>query len=179
MEVCVLKFKGTDLADEALNRVASAQATPTTFLHEVAVVKRPLVGRISIRATFGDEEVGEIKQGDIAAQLKEAGAWTGYLVGSLGGPLHAQMSKLEAKRIVAPAAKELENDLMRIDDIKRLLPRGSSALVLVAAPDNVTRMVELFGTWKPEVIRREISREVEMRLEELDRLTQASAAAAE
>jgi hypothetical protein len=49
MELCILKFDGSNTADDALKQVADAEADRSPWLHEVGVVKRPLLGRISIR----------------------------------------------------------------------------------------------------------------------------------
>src|SRR5262249_41177509 len=132
MEICILKFAETDDADTALKEVIDANADRYPWLHEAGVVKRPLLGRISIRATFTDDQAIEIKQGDLSSAAADAGAMTGYLVGSLVGPLHAEMAALEAGGRASSATKTLEGKLMRVDDIKEILPRGSSAIVLIA-----------------------------------------------
>ena len=176
MEVCILKFKKADQAEEALTKLANAKGEQDPWLHEVGVIKRPLVGRISIRATYGESP--EIREGDIATQLAEAGKWTGYLVGSLAGPLRARLDALRFKKAVAPAAKRLEGLLLGTDDIKEMLPRGSSALVLVAASEQCDRMVELFSASHPEAIRRELDKDAQQLLEELHRQTEQGADAA-
>lgn len=51
----------------------------------------------------------------------------------------------------------------------RVLPRGSSALVLVATPDVNDQLVRLFEAWSPEVIRRDVAEEVAQRLHALQR----------
>jgi hypothetical protein len=53
------------------------------LLHEVGVIKRPLLGRISIRATFADDQSAEVREGDVRSAIAEAGSMTGYLVGSV------------------------------------------------------------------------------------------------
>src|SRR5262245_22798520 len=96
MEICILKFTDTSAADEALKSVLDAEGSRNPWLHEVGVVRRPLLGKISIRATFADdEEPTEVKQGDLASQAADAGAMTGYLIGSMVGPLHADMAAME------------------------------------------------------------------------------------
>src|SRR6266496_3136397 len=95
MEICILKFSGTHDADDALNQVVNAEADRHPWMHEVGVVRRPLVGRISIRATFADDQATEVRQGDLASEITDVGSMTGYLIGSLVGPLHAEMAALE------------------------------------------------------------------------------------
>lgn len=62
----------------------------------------------------------------------------------------------------------LEDKLLRVDDIKQVLPRGSSALVLVATPPINDALVDMFNVWSPEVIRRDVAEEVERRLHTLE-----------
>jgi len=171
MEACVLKFKGTNDADQALEEVVDAQADRNPWLHEVGVVRRPRLGRISIRATFTDDQDTEVKQGDIAGRIADMGGMTGHLIGSLVGPLHADMAMLEGELRAQRAGEALEKKLLRIDEIKNALPRGSSALVLIAAPEINEQLVNLFAKWSPEVTRRDVAQEVQKRLETFERKT--------
>ncbi|MGD0678521.1 MAG: hypothetical protein ABSC94_24195 [Polyangiaceae bacterium] len=61
---------------------------------------------------------------------------------------------------VSPVAKRMEQAVLGVDDIADLLPRGSSALVLAAAPDVCARAIEMFSPWKPKVLRRDVGIEV-------------------
>jgi len=169
MEICILKFSDTHDADKALDEVLEADGSRRPWLHEVGVVKRPLLGKISIRATFGDDEKPtEVKQGDLASRAVEPGAMTGYMIGSLVGPLHADMAALEGADRASYAAAAVENKLMFVDEIKQVLPRGTSALVLVGAEDTNDEFVALFSDFEPEIIRRDVAQEVERRLHTLE-----------
>jgi uncharacterized membrane protein len=165
MEVCILKFEGTNDADDALEEVSAAEADRKPWLHEVGVVRRPLVGRISIRATFADDQAVEVREGDLASKVADVGGMTGYLMGSLVGPLHADMAAMSGIMRASSGGKVLEKQLLNTDDIKSILPRGSSALVLIATPEINDTMVTLFAKWSPEVIRRDVAQEVQKRLE--------------
>jgi uncharacterized membrane protein len=172
MEVCILTFSGTDLADDALKAVVKAEGDRNPWLHEVGVVRRPYLGRFSIRATFADDQVTEVREGDIAARIANAGGMTGYAIGSLVGPLHADMATMEGELRAQRTGKAVEKELLRTDEIKNLLPRGSSALVLIAAPEINDKFVELFSSQSPEVVRRDVAQEVQQRLETFARKTQ-------
>jgi len=163
MEICIQAFDGTHDADDALKSVLAAEAEQNPWLHQVAVVRRPVIGKISISATY-DDEPSEVKQGDLASDIEEAGAMTGYLIGSLVGPLHAEMTALEASSQARALGGALEDKLLHVDDIKRFLPRGTSALVLVARSDINDRFVDVFDAWSPNVVRRDIAEEIEERL---------------
>jgi uncharacterized membrane protein len=172
MEVCILKFSGTSDADSALKDVVDGQADRHPWLHDVGVVSRPLLGKISISATY-DDEAAEIEQGELASTVESAGAMTGYLIGSLVGPLHAEMAALEAASQARSLGDALEDKLLHVDEIKQILPRGSSALVLVATPDINDAFVEMFDLWSPAVVRRDVAEEVEERLHTLGQRARA------
>ena len=164
MEVCILKFGSADGADDALKEVVNAQGDRNPWLYDVGVVRRPLLGRMSIRATFADEPPA-LREGDVKAKFADAGSMTGYLVGSLAGPLHAELAALEGRGQGAGVGKAVEKVLMRTDEIKKNLPRDSSALVLVALPEINDRMVQLFATYSPEVVRKDVAQEMVQNLE--------------
>ena len=163
MEVCILKFGSAEGADDALKQVINAEGDRNPWLYDVGVVRRPLLGRMSIRATFADE--APTKEGDVKAKFADAGSMTGYLVGSLAGPLHADIAALEGRGQGAGVGKAVEKQLLRIDEVKGNLPRDSSALVLVAPPEVNDRMVQLFVSYSPEVIRKDVAQEVVKSLE--------------
>jgi len=165
MEVCILKFGTADGADDALKTVVNAEGDRNPWLYDVGVVRRPLLGRMSIRATFLDEPAAKLKEGDVKAKFADAGSMTGYLVGSLAGPLHAELAALEGRGQGAGVGKAVEKVLMRTDEIKKNLPRDSSALVLVAPPEINDRMVQLFVTYSPEVVRKDVAQEMVQNVE--------------
>jgi uncharacterized membrane protein len=167
MEICILRFSDTHDAEDALKEVIDAKADRYPWLHQVGAVKRPLLGKISISATY--DEPTEVRQGDLASRVEDAGALTGYLIGSLVGPLHAEMAAFEGAMRGGAAGDTLEGKLMRIDDIKRVLPRDSSALVLIATREINDQFVDLFQGWAPQVIRRDVSDEIERRLHDFER----------
>jgi len=169
MEVCILKFGSADGADDALKQVINAEGDRNPWLYDVGVIKRPLLGRMSIRATFADEPAA--KEGDVKAKFADAGSMTGYLVGSLAGPLHADIAALEGRGQGAGVGKAVEKVFARTDEIKKNFPRDSSALLLVAPPEVNDRMVQMFTAYSPEVIRRDVAQEVVQRLETFQQKT--------
>ena len=101
---------------------------------------------------------------------------TGYRIGSLVGPMHADMVAMEGAMRAQEVGKRLEKQPLHIDDIKSLLPRDSSALVLIATSDINDQMVQQFSDWSPEVTRRDVAQEVQQRLETFERKTHESIA---
>ena len=164
MEVCILKFGSVEGADDALKQVINAEGDRNPWLYDVGVVRRPLLGKMSIRATYADE-APKLKEGDVKAKFADAGAMTGYLVGSLAGPLHADIAAMEGRGQGAGVGKAVEKVFARTDEIKKNFPRDSSALLLVAPPEVNDRMVQMFVSYSPEVIRKDVAQEVVKSLE--------------
>jgi hypothetical protein len=167
MELCILKFKSANKAGRAVTKSVRQHGDRNPWLHEMGVVKRPLIGRISIRATYPNSD--EVREGDLASKLAKVGKWMGYLIGSRAGLLRALVAGFGFKHAISPTAKRLEDQRLGIGDIKDFLPRGSSALMLIASEEICGRMVESFAPWHPEVIRRDVSPGVGRLLEQVHR----------
>ena len=167
MELCILRFEGSRGAEDALRDVADAQADRYPWLHEVAIVARPLVGRVRIGVTFPDGKSNTFHEGDLAEAVSDLGAYTGYYVSSLAGPLSAMFGAVNASVAASDVGSEAEQRLFHVDEIKKSLPRDSSALALIAEPRICDQMVQLFATYDPKVIRRQIADELRKRLDGL------------
>jgi len=167
MEICILKFDGTHAAEDALKEVSDAEADRRPWLHEVGVISRPLVGRLTIRASYQDEKEVAYKEGDVAKRAGDIGAYTGYLLGSLVGPFRAALLSLEGSDLAGGAVAEKEKLLFHIDEIKKTLPRGSSALVLIAETPICDEMTQVFASYDPQVVRRDVADKLRQRLQAL------------
>jgi uncharacterized membrane protein len=179
MEIGVLKFDGRYSAEDALKTVVDAQADHNPWLHEVGVVSRPLIGRLRIAASF-PEGTKTYRESDLANAVADLGAYTGYFVSALAGPLRSMFATVNAAAAAGDRGSELEERLFHINEIKEQLPRDSSALVLVADADTIDAMVELFEPYEPKVVRHDVQDELRQRLEAVHRrLVQEKAAQAE
>jgi uncharacterized membrane protein len=166
MEIGILKFEGTHEAEDALKEVFDAEADRRPWLHEVGVVSRPLLGRLTIRASYPESREA-YREGDIARRAGGYGAYTGYLLGALAGPLRQAFFSVAASEAAEERVSEVEKKLFHIDQLKELLPRGSSAVILIAEPPIVDEMVEAFASYAPTVIRRDVAEELRGRLRAL------------
>jgi uncharacterized membrane protein len=167
MELCILKFEGSHGAEDALKVVTDAQADRNPWLHEVAMVARPLIGRVRIGATFPDGKSNTFHEGDLADAVSDMGAYTGYFISSLAGPLGSMSRVLKGEAAGGQVGSEAEERLFHLTEIKKALPRDSSALVLIADPKICDQMVELFTSYEPTVIRRDVAEELQQRLDGL------------
>src|SRR5262245_16926101 len=127
MELCILKFDGSRSAGDALREVSDAQADRNSWLHEVGVVARPLVGRVRISATFPDGKSQTFHEGDLTDAIAGLGAYTGYYISALTGPLSMLGNTVRGEVAGDTAGSEAEERLFHLDEIKKALPRDSSA----------------------------------------------------
>jgi uncharacterized membrane protein len=169
MEICILKLDGNHQAEEALAAVIDADGDRKPWLHDVAVVARPLIGRVRIGATFPDGKSKTFREGDLAESVADLGAFSGYFVSLLAGPFGAAFRATHAGMAGEAVGREAENKFLHLDQIKKLLERDSSALILIADTKICDEMVKLFESYNPKVVRREVATELRKRLEELHR----------
>ncbi len=167
MEICILKFDGSHRAEEVLAEVIDAQADRNPWLHDVGTIARPLIGRLRIGATFPDGKSKTFREGDLADAVSGLGAYTGYFLSSLAGPLGTMFGTVNAAMTAGARGSEAEARLLHLDELKKVLPRDSSALVLIAEPKTCDVAVEMFKTFEPKVIRRDVEDELQKRLEAL------------
>jgi uncharacterized membrane protein len=180
MEIGILKFDESHAAEEALQEVSDAEADRNPWLHEVGMIARPLLGRLRISASFPESKTKTFHESDLADAVGDLGAYTGYFVSALAGPLGSLFATVEAGMAAGEQGAELEERLFHIDEIKDQLPRDSSALILVANTATIDKMVELFEKFDPKVIRRDAESELGQRLHEIhQRLVERLAARAE
>jgi uncharacterized membrane protein len=167
MEICILKFPDTSGAQDALKEVVDAQGDRNPWLHEIGVVSRPLIGRVKVTAAFPDGKSKIFREGDLADLASDMGGVTGYFLSLLAGPLGPMIGAVKASTLAGAAAGDAEAKLFHLDELKKALPRESSALVLIAEPKTCDAMVELFNEYDPQVIRRDVADELRKRLEGL------------
>ena len=177
MELGILRFDGSHAAEDALEEIIDAQADRNPWLHEIGVVSRPLLGRLRITASFLDGKK-TMKENDLSSALADLGGFTGYFVSTLAGPLGSMFATVNAAIAAGDKGSELEERLFHIDEIKQQMPRDTSALVLVASPETIDKMVSLFEPYAPKVIRRDVADELRNVLEALHRRVVEDAAAA-
>jgi hypothetical protein len=173
MEICILKFQGSREAEDDLKEVLDAKADRNPWLHEVGVIARPLVGRVRVGASFPDGKSKTFHEGDLADAVADLGAYTGYFLSALAGPLGSLIGSVKAGLAAGAGASEAESRLFHLDELKKALPRDTSALVLIARPEICDAMVEMFNEYDPQVIRRDVADELQKRLHGLhERLAQ-------
>lgn len=172
MEICILQFPGNHIAEDDLKEAIQLQGKQYPWLHDVGMIARPLAGRVRIGVTFPDGQSKTFREGDLANVAEAFGGYTGYFISCLFGPLSSMFATVNAGLEARAVGDEAEQRLFHLDEIKKALPRDSSALVLVAQPDICDEMVKVFESFEPppKVIRRQVADELRKRLEALHRM---------
>jgi uncharacterized membrane protein len=178
MQLCILGFDGSHSADDALGEVLEAQGDSNRWLLEVGTIARPLIGRVRVSVTFPDGQSKTFREGDLAKASADLGAYTGYYVSALAGPYGSIAAAADAASTARAYGSAAEQRLFHIDDIKKVLPRDSSALVLIAKDDICDVLIELFKPYTAKVVRVPVDAELRARLDALEnRVVQQSAQA--
>jgi hypothetical protein len=168
MEIGILVFDGKHSAEDALEEIFDAEADRRPWLHEVGVISRPVLGRLTIRASYPENKQAIYREGDLSKRAGDFSAYTGYMLGALAGPFRQSLLALGAGDAVEERAAEREKKLFHIDELKEILPRASSALVLIAEPDVIDEMVAAFEKYDPmKTVRRDVGQEMQKRLRAL------------
>ena len=176
MQLCILGFDGSHSADDALGEVQEAKAATNRWLLEVGTIARPLVGRVRVRITLPDGESKTFHEGDFNKAAADLGGLTGYYVSALAGPFGSMSAALDVASAARSYGSAAEQRLFHLDDVKKALPRDSSALVLIASDATCDLLVTMFSSYTAKVIRSQVEPELRARLEALeDRVTQQSA----
>ncbi|HSY38232.1 MAG TPA: hypothetical protein VLA79_01855 [Polyangia bacterium] len=169
MEMCILGFKGSQAADDAYAEVLELDGENNRWLLEVGAIARPRVGRVRVGVTFPDGESTTFHEGDLAKAASELGGLTGYYVSALAGPFGSMFAAGEGEGAGRLLGSDGEQRLFHLDDVKKALPRDSSALVLIANEETCDALVTMFEPSRPAVvIRAAVEPELRARLEALE-----------
>jgi len=169
MEVCILKFEGSRAADDALSEVLEVEGERNPWLLEVGVIARPLVGRVRFGLTFPDGTSKTLHEGDLAEASADLGALSGYYLSAIAGPFGSMFATVNAAMAAEAKGGEIEERALHLDELRKALPRNSSALVFLGDSRRGDALVEMFKDYDPRVIRRDATKELLVRLEALHR----------
>lgn len=148
-ELIVMKFDDTYGAQSALAAVRALEELNYAWTEDLAVVERHRSGRVSTHTTHGSVAGGALWGG-------LAGMFVGLLFPPIGF-LGLWAAGLGAGAVVGAATKETGLDRKMLDEVRRSLGKGTSALILIGAQADAEQAARAFEPYKPvEVIRHEI-----------------------
>lgn len=156
LELGLFRFPGVHDARRVLATLQTGPLAKEAWLSEVGTVERHRSGRVSLRATWHGEDFEE-EEGEVPLIASVLGGLTGALLGLFVGPAMVIPTALAGGIAggAMGALDEFSKEDSLYDDLKARLKRGTSALVLLAAPEHVSALAEAVAEEAPEVLRRE------------------------
>jgi uncharacterized membrane protein len=129
------------------------------WTQEVAFVEHHRHDRIVVRGAVAGHYVDVDDRGDVIGSKTSKGALTGAAVGVLFGPAGLAAGLVAGATIGGIATSDSAPALHDafIDEVRADVPQGSSAIILLAAPDHVDTMVKALDGSGGEVSRHPLS----------------------
>jgi hypothetical protein len=154
MDLCILKLNGARAAENALEAVLAITRDWLPWLHDMSVVSRSALGRLTIMGYRLNDDVNrfEYEEGGLAALASET-TYTRFLIGPLLG---SSWPPVASPGLAATLARDVERRFFYTGALKDLLDRDSSALLLVSDAANCIEMVHLFAAYHPDVSHRQV-----------------------
>lgn len=138
---------------------ARERARGESWLDEVAFVEVHRHGRIVIRGTFAGHYLDIDGEGDVTGHGAATGMVAGAVVGLALGPVGLAVGLAGGAMAggLVDASHGPEESGALFDDIRADVPKGSSAIVLFAAPAHVDAMARAFEGTGAKVVRHSLS----------------------
>jgi uncharacterized membrane protein len=160
LELVVLRFAEPEGASNALLALRSEPQIRRGWLEEAAVVRRHGSGRVSIRGTYAGYDSGGIGEADATKAGIAVGAIGGGLIGLLGGPLGILIGAIGGGSLGGLFGRTRGRDPSEwavFEKIKTQLPKGASALMLLAETQTVDDVIASFAIAGAELTRQPLA----------------------
>jgi uncharacterized membrane protein len=166
LDLVMIRFDREGMAVERYAAARDRSSTPGRRLTEapwtrdVGFVERHHNGRLLLRGTFAGHYL-DVDEGDRVSQKGAGdGGATGGLVGVLGGPPGIAVGLLLGALIGANVGRpeEVEAEPQALTErLREGVPRGSSAIVMIAPAAEVDEMLSALGDSAQDVVRRTLA----------------------
>ena len=159
MELAVIRFKGRAAAESAFGAMRE-RAGDAPWTHEVALLERHHNDRIALYGTVAGHYVSADEEHHVSQKGAAVGGIVGGLLGmALGPPAFAAgivTGGAVGAEFASPDEVEAEPGAL-VEDLRAVVPKGSSAIVLIAEPAHVDDMLAALGETDGDAIRRALS----------------------
>jgi uncharacterized membrane protein len=160
LDLALIGFVGEPTAASVFGTMRDRVGTEAPWTQEVAVVERAHNGRMSIRGTFDGHYV-DVEESDHVSQPGAAkGALTGALIGAVFGPPGWAVGFALGGTIGAEVGRPAEIEVAPeglVQELRAAVPRGHSAIALLAAPEHVDAMLVALEEKHDSVLRRTLT----------------------
>ena len=160
LDLALIGFGGETMASSVFGTMRDRVGSDAAWPHEAAVVEHRSNGRMSIRGTFDGHYV-DVDESDHLSQAGAArGALTGALIGAVLGPpgwaAGFALGGTIGSQIARPTETETEPEGL-VEELRDAVPRGHSAIALLAAPEHVDAMLAALHEKHESVLRRTLT----------------------
>jgi uncharacterized membrane protein len=167
LDLAFVVFEHTDGAEQAYSRVPRS-VDGVAWADQIAFVEHHRRNRIVVRGTFAGRYVDADDEEEFIGGRTAEGAVAGGAVGLLFGPAGLAVG-LVGGGLVGGVAQERSSPHLRsafFDEVRREVPEGSSAVIMMAAPDHVDAMVSALEGHGGRVVRHHLTADDAKALEE-------------
>jgi uncharacterized membrane protein len=167
LELAVLRFDGENAAVDHYARARDAafvrgSTEGPRWTRDVGFVERHHNGRLLMRGMFAGHYLDLDEGDDFSQRGAGEGAATGGLLGVLAGPpgiaVGLVLGMFVGAHAGSPDQAEAEPPTLA-EQMRDAVPRSSSAIVMVAAPEEVEELVGAVGDGAAETVRRALAGE--------------------
>ena len=166
LDLAMIRFDGEGTA---VKRYAAArdrssrrgrEITEAQWTRDVGFVERHHSGRLLLRGTFAGHYLDVDEDDRVSQKGAGEGAATGGLVGVLGGPpgiaVGLLLGAIVGANVGSPEEVEAEPQALT-ERLREGVPRGSSAIVMVAPAAEVDEMLSALGDDAQDLVRRTLA----------------------
>ena len=167
VDFALMVFEHTGGAEQAYSR-APRSIGGVTWADQVAFVEHHRRNRIVVRGTFAGRYVDADDEEEFIGAKTAEGAVVGGAVGLLFGPAGLAVG-LVGGGLAGGVAQERSSPHLRsafFDEVRREVPEGDSAVIMMAAPDHIDAMVGALEGRGGRLVRHHLSVEEAKALED-------------
>jgi uncharacterized membrane protein len=160
LDIAFMVFEHTEGAEQAYSR-APRSVDGIAWANQVAFVEHHRRNRIIVRGTFAGRYVDADDESEFVGKKTAEGAIAGGAVGLFAGPLGLAVG-LVGGGLAGGVAQERNSPHLRsafFDEVRREVPEGSSAVIMMASPDHIDAMAGALDGHGGRLVRHHLSAE--------------------
>jgi uncharacterized membrane protein len=166
LDLALMVFTHTEGAERAYSN-APAEMAGVAWAREIAFVEHHGHDRIVVRGEFAGRYVNADDEQQFIGRKTVEGALTGGVAGLVFGPA-GLAAGMVGGGLAGSVAEERSGPQLRsafFDEVRADVPEGSSAVILLAAPEHVDAMVAALDGQHGRLVRRRLTAEAATALE--------------